>query len=168
MQPHRKSELSVSAREDSLHEWFATCEGNTCLENRCRSQTQLQSEGHRQRQNNYSEKNILIENLKEFEARRDELEKLAKTNLEIEQKRKEKLDGFKISITAEANDEGLLFGSIGPYEIEKQLLENGHEIERKEIRMPDGAIKKTGEYTIGIHLGIDTDAIINLIVETNN
>ena len=108
------------------------------------------------------------ENLKEFEARRDELEKLAKTNLEIAQKRKEKLDGFKISITAEANDEGLLFGSIGPYEIEKQLLENGHEIERKEIRMPDGAIKKTGEYTIGIHLGIDTDAIINLIVETNN
>ena len=108
------------------------------------------------------------ENLKEFEARRDELEKLAKTNLEIAQKRKEKLDGFKISITAEANDEGLLFGSIGPYEIEKQLLANGHEIERKEIRMPDGAIKKTGEYTIGIHLGIDTDAIINLIVETNN
>ena len=108
------------------------------------------------------------ENLKEFEARRDELQKLAKTNLEIAHKRKEKLDGFKISISAEANDEGLLFGSIGPYEIEKQLLENGHEIERKEIRMPDGAIKKTGEYTIGIHLGIDTDAIINLIVETNN
>ena len=108
------------------------------------------------------------ENLKEFEAKREELEKLAKTNLEIAQKRKEKLDGFKISITAEANEEGLLFGSIGPYEIEKQLLENGHEIERKEIRMPDGAIKKTGEYTIGIHLGTDTDAIINLIVETNN
>ena len=41
-------------------------------------------------------------------------------------------------------------------------------IERKEIRMPDGAIKKTGEYPISIHLGIDTNAIINLIVETNN
>tara|TARA_S200000501_G_scaffold338004_1_gene344526 strand:- start:339 stop:788 length:450 start_codon:yes stop_codon:yes gene_type:complete len=108
------------------------------------------------------------ENLKEFEAKREELEKVAKENLEIAQKRKEKLDGFKINITAEANDEGLLFGSIGPYEIEKQLLDNGHEIERKEIRMPDGAIKKTGEYTIGIHLGIETDAIINLIVETNN
>tara|TARA_B100001769_G_scaffold209775_1_gene169222 strand:+ start:1936 stop:2385 length:450 start_codon:yes stop_codon:yes gene_type:complete len=108
------------------------------------------------------------ENLKEFEAKREELEKVAKENLEIAQKRKEKLDGFRINITAEANDEGLLFGSIGPYEIEKQLLDNGHEIERKEIRMPDGAIKKTGEYTIGIHLGIETDAIINLIVETNN
>ena len=108
------------------------------------------------------------ENLKEFEAKREELEKVAKENLEIAQKRKEKLDGFRINITAEANDKGLLFGSIGPYEIEKQLLDNGHEIERKEIRMPDGAIKKTGEYTIGIHLGIETDAIINLIVETNN
>ena len=108
------------------------------------------------------------ENLKEFEAKREELEKVAKENLEIAQKRKEKLDGFRINITAEANDEGILFGSIGPYEIEKQLLDNGHEIERKEIRMPDGAIKKTGEYTIGIHLGIETDAIINLIVETNN
>ena len=108
------------------------------------------------------------ENLKEFEARREELEKVAKENLEIAQQRKEKLDGFTINIVAEANDEGLLFGSIGPYEIEKQLVENGHEIERKEIRMPEGAIKKVGEYSIGIHLGIETDAIINLIVETNN
>ena len=49
-----------------------------------------------------------------------------------------------------------------------KLIEKGQEVERKEIRMPDGAIKKTGEYPISIHLGIDTDAIINLIVETNN
>ena len=34
--------------------------------------------------------------------------------------------------------------------------------------MPEGAIKKVGEYSINIHLGIETDAIINLIVETNN
>ena len=108
------------------------------------------------------------ENLKEFEAKREELEKAAKENMEIAVKRKEKLDGVIITISAEANDEGLLFGSIGPYEVEKQLVDNGHEVERKEIRMPDGAIKKIGEYAIGIHLGIETDAIINLIVETNN
>ena len=106
--------------------------------------------------------------MKEFEAKREELEKAAKENMEIAVKRKEKLDGVIITISAEANDEGLLFGSIGPYEVEKQLVDNGHEVERKEIRMPDGAIKKIGEYAIGIHLGIETDAIINLIVETNN
>ena len=108
------------------------------------------------------------ENIKEFEKQKIELEKIAKENLEISIKRKEKLDGFTLKIAAEANEEGILFGSIGPYEIEKQLIENGHEIERKEIRMPKGAIKKIGEYPINIHLGIDTDAIINLIVETNN
>ena len=108
------------------------------------------------------------ENLKEFEEKREELEKIAKETLDIALKRKEKLDGFTIKIVAEANEEGLLFGSIGPYEVEKQLLANDQEIERKEIRMPDWAIKKIGEYSISIHLGIETNAIINLIVETNN
>ena len=108
------------------------------------------------------------ENLKEFEEKREELEKIAKETLDIALKRKEKLDGFTIKIVAEANEEGLLFGSIGPYEVEKQLLANDQEIERKEIRMPDGAIKKIGEYSMSIHLGIETNAIINLIVETNN
>tara|TARA_B110000014_G_scaffold261016_1_gene251921 strand:+ start:944 stop:1393 length:450 start_codon:yes stop_codon:yes gene_type:complete len=108
------------------------------------------------------------ENLKEFEARKEELEKIAKENLAKATKRKEKIDGFTMTISTEANEEGMLYGSIGPYEIEKQLEENGHIVERKEIRMPDGAIKKTGEYPISIHLGIDTNAIINLVVETNN
>jgi len=108
------------------------------------------------------------ENLKEFEARKDELEEIAKENLAKAIERKEKIDGFTITISTEANEEGMLYGSIGPYEIEKQLEENDHIIERKEIRMPDGAIKKTGEYAISIHLGTDTNAIINLIVETNN
>ena len=88
------------------------------------------------------------ENLKEFE--------------------EEKLDGFELKLSVEANEEGMLFGSIGPDEIEKHLLEDGKEISRKEIRMPDGPIKKIGEYPVIIHLGTDTDATINLIVETNN
>ena len=108
------------------------------------------------------------ENLKEFEEKREELEKIAKENLAAANKRKEKLDGFTIKITAEANEEGQLFGSIGPYEIEKQLVDSGLEVTRQEIRMPDGAIKKIGEYPVNIHLGIETDAIVNLIVESNN
>ncbi len=108
------------------------------------------------------------ENLKEFEEQKAELEKIAKENLKIANERKEKLDGFKLKLSVEANEEGMLFGSIGPYEIEKHLIENGKEISRKEIRMPDGPIKKIGEYPVIIHLGTDTDATINLIVETNN
>ena len=108
------------------------------------------------------------ENLKEFEEQKAELEKIATENLEIAKKRNSKLDGVVLKLSVEANDEGMLFGSIGPYEIEKQLIENGHEVSRKEIRMPEGPIKKIGEYPINIHLGIDVDATINLVVETNN
>jgi len=53
------------------------------------------------------------ENLKEFEEKKEELKKAAKENLDIAIKRKEKIDGFTIKIAAEANEEGLLFGSIG-------------------------------------------------------
>ena len=108
------------------------------------------------------------ENLKEFEEQKAELKKIAKENLKIANERKEKLDGFKLKLSVEANEEGMLFGSIGPYEIEKHLIENGQEISRKEIRMPEGPIKKIGEYPVIVHLGADTDATINLLVETNN
>ena len=113
-------------------------------------------------------KYVTEENLKEFEEQKAELEKIATENLEIAKKRNSKLDGVVLKLLVEANDEGMLFGSIGPYEIEKQLIENGHEVSRKEIRMPEGPIKKIGEYPINIHLGIDVDATINLVVETNN
>ena len=49
----------------------------------------------------------------------------------------------------------------------KLLEEKGHSVERKEIRMPEGSIKSIGEYQINIHLGIDTEATVNLIVEPN-
>ena len=52
--------------------------------------------------------------------------------------------------------------------METTTWEPEKEISRKEIRMPDGPIKKIGEYPVIIHLGTDTDATINLIVETNN
>ena len=108
------------------------------------------------------------ENLKEFEEKKEELEKAAKENLEKALVRKEKIDGITMKIFAEANEEGQLFGSINAYEIEKKLQEDGQEVSRSEIRMPDGAIKNVGKYAITIHLNAEIDAIINLIVETNN
>tara|TARA_Y100000590_G_scaffold470120_1_gene662114 strand:+ start:6328 stop:6783 length:456 start_codon:yes stop_codon:yes gene_type:complete len=108
------------------------------------------------------------ENLEEFEKIRSELEKKEKEKQEEAIKRKESLDGFTINITSETNDEGVLYGSIGPNEIMRYLTEKEHNVEKKEIRMPEGLIKKIGEYQVIIHLGTDTDASINLIVESNN
>ena len=57
------------------------------------------------------------ENIAEFEARRAELEKVALAKLSSAKERSEGLEGFEITLSANASEEGKLYGSIGPREI---------------------------------------------------
>ena len=102
------------------------------------------------------------ENLAEFEARRAELEKLAADSLAEAEARKAELDGAKISITAKEVGEGKLFGSVGMVDIVNALNEAGKKVEKKEVRLPDGAFHHAGEYQVDIHLHTDVNATINL------
>ncbi len=102
------------------------------------------------------------ENLAEFEARREELEKLAAESRASAEARKAELDGAAISITAKSVGEGKLFGSIGMVDIVKALNEAGKSVEKKEIRLPDGSFRHAGEYQVDIHLHTDVNATINL------
>ena len=101
-------------------------------------------------------------NLAEFEARREELEKLAAESRASAEARKAELDGAAISITAKSMGEGKLFGSVGMVDIVKALNEAGKSVEKKEIRLPDGAFRHAGEYQVDIHLHTDVNATINL------
>ena len=56
-------------------------------------------------------------NLAEFEARRAELEKAAMAKLSTAEDRLKALEGFEMTLTANAAEEGKLYGSIGPREI---------------------------------------------------
>ncbi len=105
------------------------------------------------------------ENIKVFEARRAELEKAAADRLAAAQSRAAKLNELEISITANAGDEGKLFGSIGTHDIAEVLTNNaGIEVHKSEIRMPNGTIRHVGEYNIDLHLHSDVNATIKLIV----
>jgi len=101
-------------------------------------------------------------NLAEFEARREELEKLAADSKASAEARKAELDGTTISVTAKSVGEGKLFGSIGMVDIVKALNEAGKNVEKKEIRLPGGAFRHAGEYQVDIHLHTDVNATINL------
>ena len=103
-----------------------------------------------------------VANLAEFEARREELEKLAAESKAGAEARKTKLDGAKISITAKSIGEGKLFGSIGMVDIVNALNEAGKAVEKKEVRLPDGSFRHAGEYQVDIHLHTDVNATINL------
>lgn len=104
-------------------------------------------------------------NIKMFEERRAELERQAADKLEAAQARAAKLNELEISITANAGDEGKLFGSIGTHDIAEVLTNNaGIEVHKSEVRLPNGTIRNVGEYSIDLHLHSDVDATIKLIV----
>ena len=104
------------------------------------------------------------ENIKEIEARRAELEKAAAAELAAAKARAEAVDGVELVIPANAGSEDKLFGSVGPIDIVDAMKEIQVEIERSEVRMPDGPIHELGEYEIGVHLHSEVNATVKVRV----
>jgi len=95
------------------------------------------------------------ENVKKFEARRAELERVAQEELWKAQKRAEALKDFRLTLSAKAGTEGKLFGSIGTADIAEAATRAGHPIERAEVRLPQGPIRVAGEHHVTLHLHTD-------------
>ena len=104
------------------------------------------------------------ENRKAFEARRAELEKAQAAALSKAQERAAKLNGLKLQITQKAGPDGRLFGSVTNYDIVEALAKQGQEVERAQIRMPQGPLKQVGEFPIEIALHTDVDVSITVAV----
>jgi large subunit ribosomal protein L9 len=104
------------------------------------------------------------ENRKAFEARRAELEKAQAAALAKAQERGAKLDGLTLQITQKAGPDGRLFGSVTNYDIVEALGKQGHEVERAQIRMPQGPLKQVGDYPIQIALHTDVAVTITVSV----
>jgi len=104
------------------------------------------------------------ENLKAFEARRAELEAAAAEKLAEAQKRAEKLQDLTVTITANAGDEGKLFGSIGTKDIADAITAAGAEVDKSEVRLPEGTLREIGEYEIDIQVHADVIQPIKLVV----
>jgi large subunit ribosomal protein L9 len=84
-------------------------------------------------------------NLKAFEARRAELEKAAADTLTKAQERGAKLDAVTLQLVQKAGPDGRLFGSVTNYDIVEGLKKLGHDVERSQVRMPQGPLKQVGE-----------------------
>lgn len=103
-------------------------------------------------------------NLKAFESRRKELEKAQQQQLVKAQERGGKLEGFMLQITQKAGVDGRLFGSVTNYDIVEALKKQGHEVERAQIRMPQGPLKQVGDYPIQIALHTDVAVSVTVSV----
>jgi large subunit ribosomal protein L9 len=105
------------------------------------------------------------EHIKAFEERRAELEKAAAEALADAEARRDQLADMSITIKAKAGDEGKLFGSVGTSDIADAIVAAGVQVERSEVRLPEGAFRQLGEYTVDIHLHSDVNTEITLIIE---
>ena len=105
------------------------------------------------------------ENMKEIEARRAELEKLAAEELAAAKTRAGTIEGMELVIPANVGPEGKLFGSVGPIDIADAFDKVQVEVERSEIRMPEGPIQEMGEFTVGVHLHpeVDVDIVVRVV-----
>jgi large subunit ribosomal protein L9 len=68
-----------------------------------------------------------------------------------------------ITIEANANDEGHLYGSVGPAEISKGLKAKGLMIDPEMVHH-EGAIKETGLYAVKLNLGHEIEAEVKVAV----
>ncbi len=103
-------------------------------------------------------------NLKEFEARRADLEKKANEAFVSAQERGAKLEGMMIQVTQKAGVDGRLFGSVTNADIAEALKSQGVEVKKAEIRMPQGPLKHIGDYPITLQLHTDVLAHITVSV----
>ena len=104
------------------------------------------------------------DNIASFEARRAELEKAAAAKLAEAEGRATKLQDLKVSIAANAGDEGKLFGSVGTADIADAITAAGVAVAKSEVRLPNGAIREIGEYSVSLQLHSDVTQNVTVIV----
>jgi len=105
------------------------------------------------------------ENKAKFELRRAELEAKAAEELAAAQARAKKLEGMVLKIEMQAGAEGKLFGSVGTVDIAEEIGKRGVEVERSEIRLPDGPLRVVGDHQIELHLHADVNVEIKVAIE---
>ena len=104
------------------------------------------------------------ENKAEIEARRAEFEQMAAEALAAAEKRRDEIEAKTFEIRAKSGTEGKLFGSIGNIDISAAISDAGIEVEKREVRLPEGPIRMAGEYEITLHLHSDVNAVAKITV----
>jgi large subunit ribosomal protein L9 len=105
------------------------------------------------------------ENVAAFEQRRAELEQAAAERRAEAEARAAKLEALgSVTIAANAGDEGKLFGSIGARDISDAITAAGVEVTKSEIKLPEGALRETGEFELDVQVHAEVIQTVKVIV----
>ncbi|OHC83994.1 MAG: 50S ribosomal protein L9 [Sideroxydans sp. RIFOXYB12_FULL_59_6] len=106
-------------------------------------------------------------NVADFAARRAELEAGEAAKLADAQARGEKLSGLTIQMVQKAGVDGKLFGSVTNADIAAALVAQGHQVEKAQVRMPEGHLKQIGDrvVSIALHPDVVVDVTVSVLGE---
>ncbi len=105
-----------------------------------------------------------IRSLAEEKARRAELRLLARQEKE---RLAQAVEGASVSLTAKANEQGHLFGSVTEKDIAESLRQQGFAVSDEMVRM-DGHIKEVGTREVAVRVASDLKAIVQVTVSAED
>ena len=103
-------------------------------------------------------------NIAEFETRRAEYEAKASDIHTAAEARKAKFEGAAVTLKANASTEGKLYGSVGPRDIAEAFTAAGLQLNKSEVVMGEGPLRRTGEFEITVHLHADVETKVKVTV----
>lgn len=103
-------------------------------------------------------------NVADFDKRRAEFEARANETLAAAEARKARLEGAAVTIKANASTEGKLYGSVGPRDIAEAFTAAGLPLEKSEVIMGEGPIRRVGESEVEVHLHADVHTTIKVVI----
>ncbi|MEY4754121.1 MAG: hypothetical protein RJA44_1796 [Pseudomonadota bacterium] len=101
--------------------------------------------------------------LKDFEAKRAELEKAHAEKLAAAQAAAEQLGGKLVTVAQKAGVDGRLFGSVTNADIAEALKALSFDVVKSQVRLPHGPIKHVGEFPVNVAL--HTDVVVEITVK---
>ncbi len=98
-----------------------------------------------------------------IEAEKKRLEKIARQERLEAEALADKLREASVTITSRANEEGHLFGSVGPDEIAAALSAEVHQVPPSAVRL-EKHIKELGVYEVAVHVSGDVEVVTKVWV----
>ena len=102
-------------------------------------------------------------NKRELEHQQRVIAEKVRRELEVLEGERKKIEGVVVEISAQAGEEGKLFGSVTTLQISEKLAEQGIEVDRRRIDLPE-AIKTLGEHAVVVKLHRQLTATIKVRV----
>ena len=105
----------------------------------------------------------------DFDRQKEELEQKASDKLKKAKDLGARLSGMVVEIVQKAGVDGRLFGSVTNQDIVEKLGNNGIEITKAQVNMPEGPIKSAGDHLIRVspHSEVVVEFTIRVVPEVS-